>query len=94
MGLLSLAQTPASSRFMIAGCAAAALAVAGCTSDAADDLIVRDYPKAFAPVAGKWGASGSTTVTLRAAAKRAVASALEAAWRKRAPKRLASTLDQ
>ena len=54
------------------------------------DLIVRDYPKAFAPVAGKWGASGSTTVTLPAATKHAVQMALEAAWRKRAPKRLAS----
>ena len=52
------------------------------------DLIVRDHPKAFAPVSGKWGASGSTTVTLRDASKRAVAMALEAAWRKRAPKRL------
>jgi hypothetical protein len=57
------------------------------------DLIVRDYPKTFAPVAGKWGASGSTTVVLRQASKREVAIALEAAWRKRAPKRLASALD-
>jgi len=53
------------------------------------DLIMRDHPKTFAPAAGKWGASGSTTVTLRGASKRAVAIALEAAWRKRAPKRLA-----
>ena len=55
------------------------------------DLIVRDHPGAFAPVAGKWGASGSTTVTLDAVGVRgasAVAAALEAAWRKRAPKRL------
>ena len=52
------------------------------------DLLVRDYPKVFAPVAGKWGASGSTTVTLRAASKRAVTFALDAAWRKRAPKHL------
>jgi hypothetical protein len=51
---------------------------------------VRDYPKAFAPVSGKWGASGGTTILLRGATKRAVAIALEAAWRKRAPKRLAS----
>jgi hypothetical protein len=57
------------------------------------DLIVRDYPKAFAPAAGKWGASGSTTVLLRVAGKRAVTIALEAAWRKRARKRLASTYD-
>ena len=53
------------------------------------DLILRDYPKTFAPAAGKWGAAGSTTILLRGASKRAVASALEAAWRKRAPKRLA-----
>ena len=51
------------------------------------DLLVRDYPKAFSPVAGKWGASGSTTVTLRSATKRPVTLALDAAWRKRAPKR-------
>ena len=57
------------------------------------DLLVRDYPKAFAPVAGKWGASGSTTIVLRAANKRAVAIALEAAWRRRAPKRLAAATD-
>ena len=58
------------------------------------DLLVRDHPKTFAPAAGKWGASGSTTILLRSASKRAVAIAFEAAWRKRAPKRLASTLDQ
>jgi hypothetical protein len=52
------------------------------------DLIVRDYPRTFAPVQGKWGASGSTTVTLRGASKRAVSLALETAWRKRAPKKL------
>ena len=49
------------------------------------DLLVRDHPKTFTPAAGKWGASGSTTVALRGASKRAVAIALEAAWRKRAP---------
>jgi hypothetical protein len=58
------------------------------------DLIVRDYPKTFASVPGAWGASGGTTVTLRGASKRAVAIALEAAWRKRAPKRLASAFDR
>jgi hypothetical protein len=50
------------------------------------DLIVRDHPKTFAPAPGAWGASGSTTVLLRGASKRAVAIALEAAWRKRAAK--------
>ena len=49
------------------------------------DLLVKDHPKTFAPAAGAWGASGSTTVLLRGASKRAVAIALEAAWRKRAP---------
>jgi hypothetical protein len=58
------------------------------------DLIMRDHPKTFAPAAGSWGASGSTTIVLRGASKRAVAIALEAAWRKRAPKRLASALDR
>ena len=58
------------------------------------DLLVRDHPKTFTPAAGKWGASGSTTVALRAASKRAVAIALEAAWRKRAPARLAASLDR
>jgi hypothetical protein len=58
------------------------------------DLIVKDHPKVFAPVAGAWGASGSTTVLLSKAGKRAVAIALEGAWRKRAPKRLAAELDR
>jgi hypothetical protein len=57
------------------------------------DLIMRDHPKAFAPVSGKWGASGGTTVLLRGATKRAVTIALDAAWRKRAPKRLAAMHD-
>jgi hypothetical protein len=55
------------------------------------DVLVRGFPKIFAPVAGKWGASGSTTVTLRTATKRAVGLALDAAWRRRAPKRLLTT---
>ena len=54
------------------------------------DLLVRDHPKTFAPAAGAWGASGSTTVLLRGASKRAVAIALEASWRKRAPKELST----
>jgi hypothetical protein len=55
------------------------------------DLMVRDYPKSFAPVRGSWGASGSTTVLLRGASTRAVATALESAWRKRAPKQKEKT---
>ena len=54
------------------------------------DLLVKDHPKTFAPAAGAWGASGSTHVLLRGASKRAVAIALEAAWRKRAPKGLST----
>jgi hypothetical protein len=54
------------------------------------DLIMRDHPTAFLPAAGKWGASGGTTVLLSEASKRAVEIALEAAWRKRAPKHLTS----
>ena len=54
------------------------------------DLLVRDHPKTFAPAAGAWGASGSTHILLRGASKRAVAIALEAAWRKRAPKGLST----
>ena len=54
------------------------------------DLVVKDHPKTFAPAAGAWGASGSTIVLLRGASKRAVAIALEAAWRKRAPKGLST----
>ena len=54
------------------------------------DLLVKDHPRTFAPAAGAWGASGSTTILLRGASKRAVAIALEAAWRKRAPKGLST----
>jgi hypothetical protein len=58
------------------------------------DLIVRDHPESFAPVKGAWGASGSTTVILAKARVRATTDAIEAAWRKRAPKRIVSEFDQ
>ena len=58
------------------------------------DLLVRDHPTAFAPVKGGWGASGSTTVTLGKARVRATTAALEAAWRKRAPKKLVEELER
>lgn len=58
------------------------------------DLIVRDHPKSFAPVKGAWGANGSTTVVLEQATKGPVAAAMEAAWRKRAPKRLVDAYDR
>ena len=51
------------------------------------DLLVRSHPEAFAPAAGAWGRSGSTVVTLDAAAKRLVSEALESALYARAPKK-------
>lgn len=60
------------------------------------DLIVRDHPRVFSPAAGKWGAAGSTRVSLDEAVEAsapAVLVALEEAWRRRAPKRLVSAQD-
>jgi len=54
------------------------------------DLITKDHPKTFAPVPGSWGSGGATTILLRAANKKTVRVALEAAWQKSAPKRLRS----
>jgi len=45
-------------------------------------------PKIFEPVKGGWGRRGATLVQLRAAKKRSVRKALDAAWRNTAPKRL------
>ena len=56
------------------------------------DLIVRAHA-GFAPVPGKWGASGNTMVTLAAADSDAVEAALDAAWRRRAPKKLIAAFD-
>ena len=52
------------------------------------DLLIRDHPKAFIPASGAWGSAGATSVLLRVAPRRALAAALEAAWRRRAPKKL------
>ena len=52
------------------------------------DLLVRDHPKAFVPAPGAWGRAGSTSVRLRVAPRKAVSVALEAAWRRRAPKKV------
>ena len=49
---------------------------------------LREQPKVFAPAKGAWGKRGSTTVMLAAADKATVRSALEIAWRHKAPKRL------
>jgi hypothetical protein len=42
---------------------------------------VRDYPTAFAPASGAWGAQGSTTVRLNAVEEEALGEALTLAWR-------------
>jgi hypothetical protein len=55
------------------------------------DLLVRRHPKAFAPAPGAWGRSGSTSVRLAVAPRRAVAMALESAWNGRASRKLRAT---
>lgn len=50
--------------------------------------LVRTNPKIFTPAKGAWGKSGSTTVRLEAVDAATLRSALEIAWRKRAPKDL------
>lgn len=54
------------------------------------DLLLQNHPASFAPAAGAWGRSGSTTIALRTAPRAAVKVALESARKKRAPKRLIS----
>ena len=56
------------------------------------DLIVRAHA-GFAPVPGKWGANGNTMVTLAEADPAAVEAALDAAWRRRAQKKLIAAFD-
>ena len=48
----------------------------------------RYHSKVFAAAKGAWGKRGSTTVVLGLADKATVRSALEIAWRNKAPKRL------
>ncbi len=55
-------------------------------------LVVAAAPDVFVPVKGTWGARGATKVHLRKAGKKAVRDAMVAAWRKRVPKRLASSI--
>jgi hypothetical protein len=49
---------------------------------------LKAHAAAFMPAKGAWGKAGSTIVRLAEAKQKAVEAALEAAWRKRAPKRL------
>ena len=48
------------------------------------ELLIHDHPKAFKRAPGAWGRSGSTSVLLSIASRRAVTIALEAAWERRA----------
>jgi hypothetical protein len=51
---------------------------------------VESAPEVFTPVPGYWGRNGATHVHLKKATKTGVKSAIEAAWRNTAPKRLLS----
>jgi len=51
----------------------------------------KDYPEAFVPVKGAWGRRGATSIDLKAANKQILTSAIHAAWRNTAPKRLRKT---
>ncbi len=53
------------------------------------EMFLDEAPAMFLPAAGAWGRGGATLVRLRAANKTVLKSALLAAWRNRAPKRLA-----
>ena len=57
------------------------------------DLFVRTEPAAFAAAKGAWGRRGSTTVHLQVAQRATVRESLIAAWRNRAPSRLAGELE-
>jgi hypothetical protein len=49
---------------------------------------LREHPKAFGQAKGAWGKRGSSTVLLDAIDKSTLRSALEIAWRNKAPKDL------
>src|SRR5262249_58542544 len=56
---------------------------------AQQDEFVAAHPSAFSPVTGAWGRKGCTSVLLAKARKRALKSAIVAAWRNHAPSHLA-----
>jgi len=60
---------------------------------AEQEMVVRAEPKIFAPVKGGWGKRGATNVRLRAAKRPILRTALLAAWRNTAPKRLAAKFE-
>jgi len=49
---------------------------------------------AFTPVPGEWGRRGSTIVHLHAAKRSMVREALEAAWKRKAPRRLVKAAEE
>lgn len=51
------------------------------------------HPAAFVPVTGAWGRRGATSVRLKAVRKSIVRTALAAAWRNTAPKRVVERFD-
>ena len=55
--------------------------------------LIDEEPEVFAPVKGGWGERGATEVQLEIATRETVAAALTLAWRKRAPKSLATRVD-
>ena len=56
------------------------------------EFFVNARPRAFTPAPGAWGRAGSTQVRLRLAPKGMVRAAMIAAWRRRAPKKVAADL--
>lgn len=52
----------------------------------------KDYPDVFVPVKGAWGRGGATSVHLKAARKKMLSKAIQAAWRNTAPKRLLTSV--
>jgi hypothetical protein len=59
-------------------------------SPAAQTSFVRADPDTFSAVKGGWGRGGSTHVHLKAADRSIVENALQVAWQRKAPKRLAA----
>jgi len=57
------------------------------------ERFVQKEPDVFVPAAGAWGLGGATTVCLAKATDDTVFTALVAAWRNAAPKRLAADFE-
>jgi hypothetical protein len=54
----------------------------------------KDEPDVFVPVKGAWGRRGATSVNLKAASKKMLEKAVQAAWRNTAPRRLGEQLPE